>query len=124
MNRKKLLNRTALSIVFIFVLNFLANKLYWYSSFWYFDMIMHTLGGFFILLAIIYVFKINNLDFKSIVLALLGVFIVGISWEVFEFVFNNVLAGQVFNIYDTLSDICFDMLGGILALFYSLKRIM
>lgn len=126
MQRKKLLIRVAIMIFSIFFINIIAHKFYWYSSIWYFDMIMHFLGGFFLLLAVAYVFppKENNSRTKSLVFLLSGVLIVGIAWEIFEYIFNNFLGRQVFNISDTLSDLFFDMLGGIIATFYFFKRIM
>ena len=126
MNRKKLLYRLTTLICFIFFINILAHKFYWYSSISYFDMIMHFLGGFFLLLVIAYVFppKVSHSQIKSIIFLLSGVLIIGIAWEIFEYIINNVLAEQNFDILDTLSDLFFDMLGGTLALFYFLKRIM
>lgn len=110
----------------IFFINIIAHKFYWYSSVSYFDMIMHFMGGFFLLLAIAYVFppKDNHSRTKSLVFLLSGVLIIGIAWEIFEYIFNNFLGGQAFDILDTLSDLFFDMLGSFLATFYFLRRIM
>lgn len=126
MNRKKLLYRLTALVCFIFLINIVAHKLYWYSSISYFDMIMHFLGGFFLLLAVAYVFppKVSHSRIKSITLLISGVLVIGIGWEVFEYIFNNVLGGLDFDILDTLSDLFFDMLGGTISLFYFLKRIM
>src|SRR3989344_6115892 len=45
MDRKKFFKRIVYLIFFIFIVHFFANKFYWYSSIWYFDIIMHFLGG-------------------------------------------------------------------------------
>lgn len=124
MNRKKLLYRLAGLICIIFLINIIAHKLYWYSSIEYFDMIMHALGGVFLLFAIVYVTKVDNTKVRTTFYLLLGVLFVGFLWEVFEYIVNNVLAGQDFDIVDTLSDLVCDTLGGVLGFLYVSKRIM
>jgi hypothetical protein len=123
-DRKTFFKRLAYLIVFIFILNFLAGKLYWYYDIWWFDMPMHTLGGFWIGLASLYFFPITDKSFNSILKILLLILLVGIGWEVFEIVFNNVLARMTFNTLDTISDVCFDLAGGTIALLYYFKGIM
>lgn len=124
MNRKKLLYRLTTLICFIFLINIIAHKLYWYSSIEYFDMIMHALGGVFLLFAIVYVTKVDNTKVRTTLYLLFGVLFVGFLWEVFEYIVNNVLAGQDFDIVDTLSDLVCDTLGGMLGFLYVGKRIM
>ena len=46
MDRKRLFKIAAYLIATLFLLNYAATKLYWYSSIWWFDMPMHLLGGF------------------------------------------------------------------------------
>ncbi|HNW71511.1 MAG TPA: hypothetical protein PKZ36_02590 [Candidatus Paceibacterota bacterium] len=123
-NRKKLLNRIILFILFIFVLNFLAMKFYWYSSIWWFDMPMHLLGGFWIGITLIWFLSLKNLSLKNVIIVILGVLLVGIGWEIFEISVDKIVTGNVFNVLDTMSDICFDLSGGFLSMFYFLKRIM
>jgi hypothetical protein len=127
MDRKKLTKRLIFLIFFILVVNFLANTFYWYSSVWYFDMIMHFLGGFWIGLLAFYLFNFfgdQATFFRPIFKILLFVFFIGAGWEVFELLFYNYIAQNPFNIFDTFSDIFFDLSGGVLSVFYFLKRIM
>ena len=124
MDRKKLLKLLASLIFFILVTNFFANQFYWYYSIWYFDMIMHFLGGFWVGLLFFYLFYYGNLVPKSIFYVFLWVLAIGISWEVFEFCFYNYIAQNAFNLFDTSSDIFFDLFGGAFAVLYFLKRIM
>ena len=115
----------------IFGANYLALKFYWYSSIWYFDMIMHSLGGFWVGMFFIWFFSIEDLpffsfslaviDFKLILKTVLFILFIGISWELFEFFVFNQLGHDPFNILDTISDLCFDLAGGFLALFYFYK---
>ena len=127
MDRKRLLKRILYLIFFILVANFIADKFYWYFSIWYFDMIMHFLGGFWLGLAYLYFFPLKTLSFnfsQSIYKILVFVFLVGLGWEVFELLFNNIIAQNPFNLLDTSSDIFFDLAGGVFAILYFLKTSM
>lgn len=125
MNKKKLLKCILYLILFICIINFLANKFYWYSAIWYFDILMHFLGGFWLGLAFIYFFlsKLDSLSFKSVAPILFFVFFIGLGWEVFEYLFNNLIAQNPFDILDTSSDVVFDLIGGFLSILYFLKKL-
>ncbi|KKR78430.1 MAG: hypothetical protein UU24_C0037G0002 [Candidatus Nomurabacteria bacterium GW2011_GWA2_40_9] len=124
MNRKKLFIRLATLMFLIFTANFVANKFYWYSSISYFDMIMHFLGGFWLALAFIWVYNKEKLNSINILKVMLSVLLVGVAWEVFEVLVNQSLAKNLFDALDTLSDLFFDLFGGVTALYYVSKRIM
>lgn len=126
MNKRKLFYRGLYLIFFILIVNFLANKFYWYSSIWFFDMPMHFLGGAWVALAYFYIFpfKEKNITTSCILRVLCAVFLVGLGWEFFEFFVDNGIAHNIFNLLDTSSDLFFDLSGGILALLYFSKRIM
>lgn len=124
MDSKKLLKILVALILFILIVNFLANKFHWYFSIWYFDMIMHALGGLWVGFAALYLFTPKDLSWKTICLVLLGVVFVGAGWEAFEFVFYNNLAQNPFNNFDTFSDLFFDLMGGTVAILYYFKRIL
>ena len=124
MDRKKLLKRATFLVFTIFILNYLANYFYWYSSIPYFDMIMHFLGGFWLVLIYVYLFYPKVPSIFTIVGIVLWVLLIGILWEVFELYFVNYVAENPFNLPDTISDLFFDLLGGFLAFLYYLKRIM
>lgn len=123
MDRKKLFVRLAVVVFFIFILNFIAHRFFWYYTIWYFDMMMHFFGGFFIGLLLLWIFLTKEISFKIILKIILGIFIVGIGWEIFEIIFKNIIAKDPFNLLDTISDIFFDLAGGTLAVIYFLKRI-
>ena len=138
MDRKKLIKLLTYLIFFILVINFFANKFYWYSSIWYFDMIMHFLGGFWIGLAFMWFsnqsFRLSPLSpesspeskaltFKLVFKILIFVLFIGISWEVYEILVNDILAKNSFNFLDTLSDIFFDLSGGLCAMLYLWKKL-
>jgi CDP-diglyceride synthetase len=127
-NKKKFFVSLSLLVFFIFILNTLAGKFYWYYSIWYFDMIMHFLGGLWLGLVFIWIFLIKKslktdqffglLDIRLIIQIILCVLIIGVSWEIFEIVFNNIIAGDTFNLLDTVSDVFCDLAGGTFAVLY------
>ena len=124
MGRKKLFKQIGILVFSIFILNYLASKFYLYSAIWYFDMIMHFLGGFWLGLVSLWFSLPKKLSFSFIFKSLLFVFIVGVAWEVFEIIFYNFLAQSSFDILDTISDVCFDLAGGAFALLYFFIHIM
>ena len=124
MERNKLLRPIVFLMVFLFLTDALAQKFYWYYSIWWFDMLMHFLGGLWLGLVFIYFFLPKNITISLILKILAFVFLAGIGWEAFEFYFINYVAQNSFNILDTISDVLFDLIGGISAVLYFSKRIM
>lgn len=122
MDYKKLLKYSAVLIFFIFLMNYLALRFHWYFSIWYFDMLMHFLGGIWLGFISIYLFNFDPNSKKSFFNIIAAVFIVGMGWEIFEIVVNAYTTENTFNILDTLSDLLFDTAGGVFALFYFLKK--
>lgn len=123
MHQKKLSIYLVSLILFIFAVNYIAMKFYWYSAIWYFDMPMHLLGGFWLGFALIWLFRLKELSFKLIFKIILCVFLIGILWELFEIFVDKTIAQNPFNILDTISDMCFDLAGGGLSIIYFFKRI-
>ena len=93
---------------------------------WYFDMIMHFLGGLWLGFLFLYILphQEHPTSFSSVIKTLLFVFFIGIGWEIYEIVVNDVIAQNPFNILDTISDLFFDLTGGALSILYYVKRIM
>jgi len=95
-------------------------------------MVMHFLAGFWVSIFSFWFLIIKNtsldqvhVDYfnpKLILNIILFVLFVGVSWEVFEFIMNNYIGGDVFNTLDTLSDVFFDLSGGAFAVFYLLRK--
>ncbi len=81
---------------------------------------MHFWGGFWVGLASFYIFSLPNISGKLIFKILLLTLLIGIGWEVFEILVNDVIAQNSFNFLDTLSDIFFDLSGGLYAMLYLL----
>lgn len=125
MYSKKFSVRLLFLIFIIFLLNYFAMEFHWYSSIWYFDMIMHFLGGFWVSFAFIYFFPIkdNNKYIKYLLKTFFVVLFIGIGWEIFEILIDKNITGDSVNILDTLSDIFFDMSGGLFASFYFFRKV-
>jgi len=104
-----------LSIILV-MLNHYAGVYFLYWRFWWFDIVMHFLGGSIISLLSIYIYKSFFGDFndrRSIIVisfSLVFVFIVAIFWEVFEFFMDsNIKEANYF--LDTITDILMAILG-------------
>lgn len=127
MNRKGLLKHLIILMFFIFLADILAKHFYWYFSIWYFDMIMHFLGGVWAGLFFIWFFYGSGLDSKSLASKVIKIFlfvlVVGVIWELFEIFANNHIAQEPFNALDSASDVFFDLAGGGMAAMYFLRKI-
>jgi len=123
MERRTVSKYAALLISGIFALNFLAQKFYWYSSIWWFDMPMHFFGGFLIALLCFWLWPTKATTGEFAAKVLFGVLSVGLGWEVFELFFNNYVASNPFNYVDTFADIFFDLAGGSLGVVFIYKKI-
>jgi len=93
---------------------------------WWFDMMMHFLGGFFLSLVIVFVVEKYFSEFKDLkrpllfFMALVG--IMAIAWEFYELFIDIYFGSDEIHLLDSLSDICFDLAGGALGLLYIIKR--
>lgn len=123
MDRKKLAKLLIYLIFFILIADFLADKFYWNYSIWYFDIIMHLLGGFWVGLLFIYFFPHSNISTGLIFKILFFVLFIGIGWEIYEILVNDIIVQNPFDYLDTISDICFDLSGGLCAILYLWKKL-
>jgi hypothetical protein len=124
-------------IVLIFALNTVANTYAWYFTYIHFDKLMHFLGGVFIGSSALYLYFLSTYIVPRHTSFIAACFIatgtlalVGIFWEFFEYalyagISKDTLTAQLYlkqGLPNTLSDLCFDLLGSIFAtlLFYTL----
>jgi hypothetical protein len=95
--------------------------LYW--KFWWYDIMMHFLGGAIISASLLWAILYELPErfrgrFFTLAYAVLAVFLIGIAWEVFEYaVKTDPEFTRVEWILDTLLDLCVDIAGGIFAYF-------
>ncbi len=95
------------------VLHYIALKLYLYWQIWWFDIPMHIFGGATVVLGLYTAVELRLLPvwiMNRLAVTLSIVFIVAITWEVFQFTITEVM--KVNYIADTLGDIFVGLLGG------------
>ena len=126
MQKKSFSIRLLALIYLIFILDIFANQYFLYWRFWWFDIVMHFLGGFFIALLSYYIFFLSGYfikiskKFSVFVVSLTFVLVVGVLWEVFEYVIK-VSTAQSNYILDTNLDLLMDTLGWLVAYYFLLK---
>lgn len=107
-----------LGIFFLWIVNSLAMKYLWYVIIPWFDMPMHYLGGVWagmlsLFFAITYIVPrypaLSRVHRALLVMA--SVLIIGLGWELFEFILGKVTYINFGDFADTISDLLFDMLG-------------
>jgi hypothetical protein len=129
MQRKQLLSFLLIFIFLLDVLHFIALQFYLYWAVWWFDVLMHFLGGFWVGLAALWLIflsgytKYNVSDFsaKSIFLTTLSsVIIIGALWEFFELAVGVPVVGNYAS--DTFTDLVIGMLGATCASVFFNKK--
>lgn len=118
--------RTAAVVFGTFILNSIGVWLSLYSILWWYDIPMHFLGGLFTNLLIISIFlrfkKTNNISvINLVIMSLIITLLIGLLWEGYE-IFWDVFAGKKHIFIDSLSDIFFDLAGGVEAVFIYLRH--
>ena len=128
--KKPLLGDIAVLTVVIALLHYFSIKLAWYWQFPWLDMVSHFLGGAWVagmLLWFVFVSgrvstaKIQNEKLVAFLIAVFGALVVGLAWEAFEY-FADVLLIQDGFLGDTLSDLVLDVIGGVAAYYYVLRK--
>ena len=122
--RKEVLFVSFALIILIGVLNIWALNNFWYWVYWWFDILMHFLGGLWVGVMAIWVYYLSGLLGKPLItkknvliLSFVSVLVVGIGWEVFEIFIKETINEPGF-IIDTLGDLLFDLLGAFVAYRY------
>lgn len=113
---KKLITVGSFFGIFIFIMNILANLFYWYTSIFWFDMFMHTLGGVFIAIVFGAIFqnKFSTFSSQNFFLFLISlVFVIGVFWEGYEYVVQYFIKNvHLTDLPDSISDLVCDVVGG------------
>ena len=129
---------TLFSLIGILSFHFLSSFYHWYDAVLWLDIPMHLIGGMWVALLFVYLFekyllKLEQVHFfKSLILTLGFVALIGILWEFYEYLSDVYIykihpLNLVFNpknYPDTLSDIVNDLIGGtaVLSLIYLLRK--
>ena len=107
--------------VLLLGLHMAAEHYYFYWTYWWFDIVMHGLGGFIIgslaLWILTYEYSpVPQLAPARLMTAIVIVFLIGALWEVFEYVVGSNLY-EIFDSYalDTVMDLAMDLCGALIA---------
>src|SRR3989338_6446852 len=103
-------------LVILWILNFIALEFYFYWNIWWYDLMMHTLAGFSGGLIAFWFAKTVNIS-RPFLFALVSLMVVGIVWEVFEYVFE--ITPMIDYWQDTITDLIADGVGASLACFFA-----
>ena len=124
MRKKSILFTTFYLVALVGILNYIANLFYFYWTVWWFDILMHLLGGVAIGLLSIWLLSEMSFLFKRrvdrdqvIMTSLITVIIVGIAWEVFEYIFRltDLVNNYGLDVFvDLVADTCGALLAGLI----------
>jgi len=124
--RNKVLKRLAILVFTIFLLNTAGSFFGWYELLPWYDIVMHFLGGLWLSLVAIWIlYKYMEVRKDAIFSTLLFVLIGAILWEVLEYAIQAIAntPGLLATMPDSISDVVFGLLGGLLGGLYTLKKI-
>lgn len=97
-------------------LHFVAESFYLYWTIWWFDNLMHFLGGLALGVYIVWFLNPEKRSLDSFLTTLACLLTLGIAWEVFEYV-NDLTYSTEGYALDTALDLTMDALGATLAYF-------
>ena len=127
MYRVALYTSCALALL-LYVLNRIALTYHLFWRLWWYDIPMHLVGGMVLGAGFVWFFgslqerKPLRSDFLTIVSILGAVFIGGVVWEVYEYVFDLNYNPLLDYVVDTVKDMSMDMLGAVATLWFYKKR--
>jgi hypothetical protein len=100
----------------IFVLNKVASDHFYYWIYWWYDLMMHFLGGCLIgglaAWGVVYVRPTISPQ-RALSAIVIAIAAVGIGWEVFEYLTGQYV-GQAAIVMDTATDLLMDLLGALI----------
>ena len=127
MRSKQYPNSLVALIVFIAIVNLMAEVYYWYWRMRWFDRPMHFLGGVWLAgTALWWFYGRRSVPlsgfFKIFMVCIAAAFGVGLVWEIFQAGLGLETAGHASRIGGTLSDLLFDTIGGTTVAIYAWFR--
>jgi uncharacterized membrane protein YjdF len=114
----------SLSVIFVLIMSahIWASITSAYFFIWWFDVVMHFAGGFWVAMLALFLIREHSFDNLILLWLVLGlVMLIGVAWEFMEFGLNHFVGGwaeRIFyqtNIEDTLGDLIADICGGLVA---------
>lgn len=111
-------------LVIIGATHILGVVYFWYWKFLWLDAPMHFLGGLWVglmtlLISSLFIKRPETVKhFNIILLAVGSAIMIGVLWEIFEYVFGISIASHSVFIRDTVTDLILDSIGGLVAGIY------
>ena len=100
--------------VLLWALNFIALDLYLYWTIGWYDIMMHFLGGLTIGALVVWFLNLGDRSLRSFLMIFLYTMIVGIGYEIFEYVNGITFSTQKYPV-DTALDLGMDAVGATVA---------
>lgn len=126
--KNRLFFRAVTLFLLVCVLEYFAEVFYFHWTIWWYDVILHHLGGACAGTAFLYsyydLFKISKFNKQgAIKLVFLFVLFVGVVWEIYELIHgDSSFSDGVFYYRDTFSDLIADSAGGFFSVYFSFKH--
>ncbi len=124
--KTKLLQKLSLFVFSIFLLNSAGSFFSWYTLLPWYDNMMHFLGGVWLALVAVWLLYSRIQEKRAgIISVLLFVLVGALLWEGLEYFVQAITKapGSLATPVDSVSDIVFGLLGGLLAGLHTIKRI-
>jgi putative membrane protein len=118
-------------VCFIAAFHYIAVEFYLYWHYWWFDIVMHGLGGLWVALIALWLYCFSRFSRKSLgvsrhslfAIAVGSTVLIGVGWEIFEYVSNLTFVLPFENyIGDTLADLAMDLAGSFLAYIHYVQK--
>lgn len=119
---RRLIGTEAAIVIIIFLIQAFTLYLDLYGIIHWFDNLMHFMGGVFLayllsVLALRYLPRLAGRMVLFFAIIVLGVFVIGAVWEIYEFVVDAIFGVFRGDYLDIATDLLFDTLGGTIALY-------
>ncbi len=125
--KRELFRTSFVLLVVVAFLFFVGEAFYLRWTFWWFDVVLHFLGGLCVamggLSTWLYLSSSTNIsNTKLTLVGLLWALAIGIIWEIFEVHFGiTFLSDGIAYVRDTASDLIMDICGGIFGVLYAVR---
>lgn len=130
------MKKAFIALIIILSSNILSLRYGWYLRWDWFDIILHSLGGFFVAMFMASYLKdrlVSRINIKNILIVVGATLFVGVTWEFAEYIANQILIEPFYrwfgirayfigDLQDTINDLLMDMLGALAFTFLNLIR--
>lgn len=99
--------------IILVLMHLAAVHFYLYWTVWWFDIIMHVLGG--LIAGLLVAHGVDGSRPKLLVSQIIAAVVIGILWEIYEYKSGATFVTQGMYVIDTVSDLLCDIAGGLVA---------